>query len=334
MLAIPHITNRRIPTWAEIGLQPNNSNNIILRPTCSGQTLLFDTMVSPLQAEPQSPTVNMAEDWDKLPAEAVGNIMRYLKRKDLKACRLVDKRTSHEASRMLFHTICFAPSMTSVKKICEVARDPRLASYVRCMEVHRYPIRYGGGKFENQLDPSFAQAGKDVTGRMKEAYENEVEASETFLRTESDEEISQLWGQFAQLQRVVFTNASCHGEPDCWYLNGRLDEDSDIFRRTGVRKLRDLNNSFAQSECLGVRRAVTQYLNRLRPPVFEARSMHWQDCEQSLIGTVDERFQPLLLGVRKLQLTMRNWHNWYAGASESWGFYGECKISRSIKSSS
>ncbi|KAJ9609205.1 hypothetical protein H2200_006977 [Cladophialophora chaetospira] len=198
------------------------------------------------------------DSWDELPAEIVANVMKHLDRKDLKACRLWDKRTSHEATRALFHTLCFAPSMTSVNKICQIAQHQRLAT-----------LRF--------LDVSCRNLNDDIIAGMRKSYYEEIEASEDFLWVESGDGIPQLWERFTQLRDVVFTNGSCPGQKvDGFYRNGTLKAESELFRRTGVRLLDDRTSDFNRYFCLDLLR-LAKYLKHLRPSVIEIPAVHHED---------------------------------------------------------
>lgn len=50
---------------------------------------------------------------------------------------LVDKSTSKEATRVLFHPTCISTSMFSLDRIAEISDRPRLANPVRGLEMHR-----------------------------------------------------------------------------------------------------------------------------------------------------------------------------------------------------
>ena len=172
---------------------------------------------------PQPPALQV-EPWGKMPTEVVGNILQYMSRNDLKACRLVDKRRSHEATRALFRTIVFAPSMTSIDKINKLAQDPRFARYVQATEIHRYPIQFTD--FESALDSSLKEAGPEAESRMEQAFNDEVDASKQFLFRESPEQASELWQNFSQLPHIFFTSP---GEEGPFLLNGKLKEESVLF---------------------------------------------------------------------------------------------------------
>ncbi len=252
-----------------------------------------------------------AGPWDKIPTEMIGSIMQYLSRNDLKPCRLVDKRTSHEAARALFRTIVFAPSMTSVDKINKLAHDPRFACYVQVIDIHRYPIRFTD--FERALDSSFEEAEPEAKSRMKQAFKDEVDASRQFLAPESSEQASELWQKFSQLRHVFFTNASnSSGKTDDFFHNGRLKEDCDLFRRTGVRLLHDRSHYFDPELSTDIL-LVSKYLQHTRPRVLEMSETHWQDFSRrfSLDRLDRDTILPMLSEVKRFKLTFRNWFNWF-----------------------
>ena len=283
------------------GSGPQQKTIILLTP------LKNITMV-PVASAAHSDGATHAGLWDELPTEVVSNIMSYLNRKARKACRLTDKHTSPKATRALFHTICFAPCMNSVKKISQISQDPRLASYVRCMEIHCYPIRYpdyaSKKSFKQLLEPSFAQAGDEVLAGLKQAYENEVRASEAFLSDKRGYHVAHAWRLLSRLGRIVFTDGSCRGlDRDVHYRGGKLNKDSDVIRHTGVRLLEYYRMAFHNDDCLDVWWAST-YLGYLRPPVLEVPLMQPHDFHRTVDGS---RYtaQFFLTELKKLKFTLR-----------------------------
>ncbi|KAI1608591.1 hypothetical protein EDD37DRAFT_168467 [Exophiala viscosa] len=79
---------------------------------------------NPLSPPNTRPCANMPETWSKLSSEVISNIMSHLNREELKACRLINHLTGNQATRELFHELCFSPTWNSVEHLIKIAHEP------------------------------------------------------------------------------------------------------------------------------------------------------------------------------------------------------------------
>ena len=78
----------------------------------------------------QEPITAKSTLWEKLPLEVVWHILKFLNRSDLRSCRLLNKSTTEEATRLLFSTLEFGPRVSTYKRAILI-EHPRFGKYIR-----------------------------------------------------------------------------------------------------------------------------------------------------------------------------------------------------------
>ncbi|KAJ9617218.1 hypothetical protein H2200_000939 [Cladophialophora chaetospira] len=194
--------------------------------------------VPPASANPATKEA-MPKNWSNLPAEIKAKILGHLEKKaDLKACRLVDSKTSAEATRWLFHTLCLWPSTRSLNLLVDIAERPQFANCVKALECH--PRGLAALDFASCIKVGFLAEKLRVltpieaslqTYRLFTAYKEELRSQEGF-QAHALTLLSTILSCFPNIK--VFTHRSKRTRTGDDYL---LPEDSVLCQRTGVRAL-------------------------------------------------------------------------------------------------
>ncbi|OCT52402.1 hypothetical protein CLCR_10061 [Cladophialophora carrionii] len=242
-------------------------------------------------------TQGLLQQWFNLPEEIKANILKWVGRRDLRSCRLVDRQMGSTATRILFRTVCLSPSMNSVDRLCNISCDGTLASLVHTIEVHtHYLIEAPFSRFVRsgplaQRLQSLAPLDAAVEAlELSGAYNAEIHSQATF----ANEGPPLLWialKKFPQLRHFI------HVRPLARTTTGSyvLDDDSDLMKRTGVCML-DGTKQFP------LMNSVLQKCRHLRPRSIDLASLYWWEFYNiSHIPHLKE----LLSGVTRFKLTLQ-----------------------------
>ena len=221
-------------------------------------------------AQDPRPTQDCLEGWSNLPGEIKESVLRWVGRRDLRSCRLVDRETGSAATGLLFHTVCLSPSTSSVDRLIMISLDPTLAGLVQKIEVHtHYLIDF---PFEQMLDDGpLAQRLQGLQPlraasealRLLSAYKSELSCQTAFL-TQGPTQLQQVLKRFTQLRHFAHVRPSAQTAVGSY----RLDHDSDLGERTGVYLLDD-------EKQYPLMNSVLQKIGHLRPVSLDLTSLYW-----------------------------------------------------------
>ncbi len=182
--------------------------------------------------------------WSDLPAEIKANILERLVEEPeaLKACRLLDKSTSKEASRLLFQRLHFWPSMTCLGRLSKIAHPPALVNLVRVLHCHRCPLKelelrdmLSSECGAERLRPLYFTPASSISGQLRGAYEMQIIAEEEFggLGGHGAKGLAFLMGKLPDLDTLIYDDGSMQSS-DSEYLT---NSGTALSQRTGATVL-------------------------------------------------------------------------------------------------
>ncbi len=225
-------------------------------------------------AQNPPPTQGFFEGWSNLAGEVKENILKWLGRRDLRSCRLVDRETGSTATRVLFRTVCLSPSMSSVDRLIMISLEPTLAKLVRKIEIHTaYLIDAPFEQFLTfgplaqrlqRLHPLEAAA---ETLRLFHAYKAELKSQEKFS-SQGPQTLKPILKRFTQLLHFVHVRPSARNEAGSYVLDGT----SALVERTGVCLLHGENQ-------YPLMNSVLQKVEMFRPVSIDFSSLYWWEFQ-------------------------------------------------------
>ncbi|KAJ9617219.1 hypothetical protein H2200_000940 [Cladophialophora chaetospira] len=188
------------------------------------------------------PSKSLPKTWSAFPAEIKAKILFQLdQRSDLKACRLADKKTSGEATRLLFQTLQVSPSWSSVTRLSKIAHVPLLASCVQALEFHKYAMKHVAfedaiqhGRLADRIRSLAPIDAALLVLRLSAEHKNELCAQHEFEhKAKGITELERLIPKFPRLDSMtVSENYELDGGG--FSAHKLVGKTSDLFLRTGM----------------------------------------------------------------------------------------------------